>query len=402
VIRNTIRRLANPFGDRAHPPNDKAERERLRLQQREDLVARRTALRAAKREAEEERAVRKQDARARLDDERRVLDAIAARAYDDYLSVRDAVRRMKEWSGGAAVAYTDGEQRTIDALVPLWDATPDAIARLRRSCEPLSRVRARDYVDRGSDLATRLKRELSMLRRQGAGALFVQESRVLGGFGFEKHGELYNEDTLTFLKALVALHDAAVLQPFGEKTRERRLVWEIGGGWGGFAAQFKTLFPDVTYLITGVPDVLLISAVYLKAVFPQARCRFFAGPQADLFHEWEDADFVFAPERALPLLQLPRLDVTIDAMALVDASVDRVRAHVRRAFDLQCRYFYSLFPPGRNDDRAIVSNALAECYWPHPIPARRERWAPAVMGAEPEPPPDTEEAHLVGWRRMCV
>jgi hypothetical protein len=25
-------------------------------------------------------------------------------------------------------------------------------------------------------------------------------------------------------------------------------VWEIGGGWGGFAHYFKTLFPDVTVL----------------------------------------------------------------------------------------------------------------------------------------------------------
>jgi hypothetical protein len=89
-------------------------------------------------------------------------------------------------------------------------------------------------------------------------------------------------------------------------------------------------------------------------------------------------------------------------MALVDASVDRVRSHVRRAFDLQCRYFYSLGPPGRIAEHAIVSEACAERYWLHPIPARRERWAPAVMGAEAEPPPVTEEAHLVGWRRMCV
>jgi hypothetical protein len=111
---------------------------------------------------------------------------------------------------------------------------------------------------------------------------------------------------------------------------------------------------------------------------------------------------VFAPESALPWLQPPRLDLTIDLMALVDASLDRVRSHVRRAFDLQCRYFYSLFPPGRIAEQTTVSEAVAKCYWPHPIPARRDRWAPAVLREEPDAPPDTEEAHLVGWRRLCV
>jgi hypothetical protein len=380
----------------------KAERERLRLQQREDLVARRAELKAAKRQAEEERAVRKQVERARLESERRALDAIGAKAYDDYLMVREAARCMRGHENRAAVGYTDDERRTIDGLAPLWNATPDTIAHLRRWCEPLSAVRASDYETEPSDLATRLKRELSMLRRQGAQDLFVQESRALDGFGFEKHGELYNEDTLMFFKAIVALHDGAVAQAY-RAPAERSLVWEIGGGWGGFAFQFKTLFPNVTYLITALPDACLVSAVYLKAVFPEARCRFFGdSAPADLFREWEEIDFIFAPESALHVLQPPRLDLTIDIAALSGMSVDRIRAHVRRAFDLGCRYFYSLFPPGRSDGQAMVSDAVRQFYWPHPIPARRERWAPAVMGVDPEPRPDTEEAHLVGWRRLCA
>ena len=379
----------------------KTERERERLQQREELVARRTALKAAKLQAEEERAVRKQEERARIDEERRALDAIGAKAYDDYLLVRESARRMRECDDRAVLEYTEHERGTIDELAPLWNASRETVARLRRSCEPLSAVRAVDYETASSDLAMRLKRELSMLRRQGAQDLFVQESRALGGFGFEKHNELYNEDTLTFFKALVALHDGAVLQAY-RASRERRLVWEIGGGWGGFAFQFKTLFPNVTYLITGLPDAFLVSAVYVKAMFPDARCRFFTDAPADLFHTWEEIDFIFAPESAVPSLRPPRLDLTMDLATLSQMSVERVRSHVQRAFDLGCRYFYSLFGPGRPDLQAMVSDEVRHRYWPHPIPARRERWTPAVMGAEPQPRPDTEEAHLVGWRRLCA
>jgi putative sugar O-methyltransferase len=380
----------------------KTERE----QQRAELVARRAELKAAKLQAEEERAVRKQEERARIDEERRALDAIGANAYDDYLLVRESARRMLENDDRAADKYSEHERRTIDGLAPLWNASRETVAQLRRSCEPLSAARAADYETSSSDLAMRLKRELSMLRRQGAQDLFVQESRALGGFGFEKHDELYNEDTLTFFKALVALHDGAVLQPY-RTSGERRLVWEIGGGWGGFAFQFKTLFPNVTYLITGLPDAFLVSAVYVKAVFPDARCRFVTDAPADLFHQWEEADFIFAPESAVPSLRPPRLDLTMDIATLGQMSVARGRLHVHRAFDLGCRYFYSLFAPGRPEVQAMVTDAVRQFYWPHPIPARRERWTPAVMPLAPSERsesrgPDTEEAHLVGWRRLCA
>ena len=379
------------------------EQERARLQQREDLLVRRAELKAAKRQAEEERAVRKQEERARLENERRVLDAIGAKAYDDYLMVREAARRMRGCEDRGAVGYTDDERRTIDGLAPLWNATPDTIAHLRRWCEPLSAVRASDYETESSDLATRLKRELSMLRRQGAQDLFVQESRALDGFGFEKHGELYNEDTLMFFKAIVALHDGAVAQAY-RAPAERRLVWEIGGGWGGFAFQFKTLFPNVTYLVTGLPDAFLVSAVYLKAVFPNARCRVFTdAASAGLFQQWQEIDFIFAPESAVRVLQPPRLDLAIDISTLCHMSVERARSHVRRAFEWGGRYWYSLFAPSvAAAAESMVSDLVRACYWPHPIPARRERWTPAVMGVDPEPRPNSEEAHLVGWRRIRV
>ena len=51
----------------------------------------------------------------------------------------------------------------------------------------------------------------------------------------------------------------------------RKLVWEIGAGWGGFAYQFKTLFPDVTYVIVDLPELFLFSATYLMTLFPEAK-----------------------------------------------------------------------------------------------------------------------------------
>jgi hypothetical protein len=38
-------------------------------------------------------------------------------------------------------------------VAPMWDATPEMIAALRRWCEPVSGVRASDYESRDSDMA---------------------------------------------------------------------------------------------------------------------------------------------------------------------------------------------------------------------------------------------------------
>ena len=65
--------------------------------------------------------------------------------------------------------------------------------------------------------------------------------------------ELHSEDTIKFALAATALQDGAVFTAFRAAAR-RRVVWEIGGGWGGFAYHFKTLCPNVTYLITGSPS----------------------------------------------------------------------------------------------------------------------------------------------------
>src|SRR5690606_25036470 len=113
----------------------------------------------------------------------------------------------------------------------------------------------------------------------GGRDLLVPEAEALGGFGYSIGGQLYNVDTLKYFEVLVGMRRAGLLDPFaraaspdgldaggrsaGTTTSSgdaatgaaRRLVWEIGGGWGGFAYQFKTLFPDVTYVIVDFAEL---------------------------------------------------------------------------------------------------------------------------------------------------
>jgi hypothetical protein len=186
------------------------------------------------------------------------------------------------------------------------------------------------------------------------------------------------------------------------RTSQRRMVWEIGGGWGGFAYQFKTICPNVTYVMTGIPDQFLVSAVYLRALFPTACCRFYdASSPDDMWSRWENADFIFAPESALPSLRPPRIDLTVDIMALMVMNEDRVNAHVQRAFDFGSPYFYSLQPrAAAGEDAAGVWRALERRYWTHPVPPRLD----TAGDAEDESAADPEDAyaHVVGWKRISV
>jgi len=377
-----------------------SDREQARQQRKAELVARRAEVATAKRQEAEDRVRRHEAEEARLEAERRATEQVAARAYGAYQDVREHARRMRGAGGGAAASLTPAEQEMVAALAPLWDASPDTVAHLRRWCEPIAGIAAPDYEPPSPDLTLRLKRGYRVLRRQVGDDLFVEESPALGGFGYRRNGQLFNEDTLKFFDALVALQDSAVLGAF-RGASPRRLVWEIGGGWGGFAYQFKTLCPNVTYLISSIPDLFLVSAVYLMTLFPDARVRFYGDPMsADPWNGWESVDFVFVPESELATLRPPQVDLVLDVMSLRTRSADRVRAHVQRAFDLGARYFYSLLPAGGPaEEVSAVWGSIERLYWPNPVPARAEHLPPIVDG-EPAGAADVEYAHMVGWRRL--
>jgi hypothetical protein len=328
---------------------------------------------------------------ARRAAERQGLDAIGVRAYKDYLRVRDWARQVAARTG-AVPTLTEQEQHAVADLASLWNASPEMVANLRPWCAPMGGGRAADYGGEGSSpLGKRIRRDLKRLSMQVGRELFVPEPSILGGFGYGTAVDRCNAATLMFFNVLVAMQDGAVLQEC-RHAAGRRLVWEIGGGWGGFAYQLKTVCPNVTYVITGAPDAFLVSAVYVMAAFPDARCRFYGECSVDeLWRDWEEVDFVFAPESALATLGPPRLDLIVDIMSLRAMTPGRVAAHVQHAFDAGGRYFYSLHPGGWADETPAVWSAIDASYWPHPVPPRVE-----IRKAH------IDYSHLIGWRRLRV
>jgi hypothetical protein len=257
-----------------------------------------------------------------------------------------------------------------------------------------------DYrTDRGK-AESRFVEKLQALIALGHRDLLVPESRMLGGFGFEVDGELYNIDTLKFFEVLIALEKGAVLQEF-RNNRERRLVWEIGAGWGGFPYQFKTVCPNVTYVISDFPELFLFSATYLMTAFPDARVGFWGErPAGQLLASWDEYDFIFVPNTALAQMTPPRLDLTINMVSFQEMTGEQVAAYVGRAFALECPFLYSLNRDKSAYNREIesVSEILARFYWPReidvlPVPYQK------MLGDKRS---TVDYKHVIGWRRVKV
>lgn len=323
-------------------------------------------------------------------------------AFECYLHVRERLRTMSRVQP-AADTLTEREQQLFSGLEPLWDATAKEIRDLRACSKSITGVRRSHYKgEHAEGLQRRLERDLERLIEKGDPALLVDEPRAFGGFGFRAFGKTYNEDTLRFFRVISLLQDAALIKDL-RRAAPRPTVWEIGGGWGGLAYQFKTLCPDVTYLITGSPNLFLISAVYLMTLFPNASLRFYDPAQPDAFwQDWSQVDFAFAPDGLVPDLRPPGLELTLDLMTLDSMAPARIEQHVRRAHELGCRYFFTVCP--ENDvDPAIatpVEPIVDRWYWPHPVSTAAGLKKRLALGAPRGRA--IARTYRLGWRRLRV
>lgn len=320
-------------------------------------------------------------------------------AYRNYLAVRDRVLEMQAQSaalpGGTPSIYWQEELANFDYL---FDASPLIVEKLRHHSFHVTGLRTYDYRRNRDKFRDQIIDKLRALLGEGPGELLVPEARQMGGFGFEYKGQLFNLDTLKFFEVLIALERGGVLGDF-RGTAERRLVWEIGAGWGGFPYQFKTLCPNVTYVITDLPELFLFSATYLMTLFPDARVRFWGEePAAETFAHWREYDFIFMPNTALAELTPDRMDLAVNMVSFQEMTAAQVQGYVDRAYALNCPFLYSLNreKSAYNDEIESVTAIISKLYWPKEVPILPIGYT-KMMG---EKPSANEYKHVVGWRRI--
>jgi hypothetical protein len=323
----------------------------------------------------------------------------AADAFKNYEYARERVLEMRAQVVASPEyrpsAYWEEELSTFEYML---DASPLIIDKLRHHTHWITGLRAYEYRSQRTRARTRLAAKLRALLDLGLPDLLVPEWRPLGGFGFEIDGQLFNIDTLKFFEVMVALDKGAVLQEF-RGNRERRLVWEIGAGWGGFPYQFKSLCPNVTYVISDFPELFLYSATYLMSAFPSARVGFWGEePTARLFERWRELDFIFLPNTALADLKPERLDLTVNMVSFQEMTDAQVAGYVERAFALDCPFLYSLNreKSAYNPEIESVSEVISRFYWPREIAVLPVPYTKMLD----EQPSAHDYKHLIGWRRV--
>ena len=286
--------------------------------------------------------------------------------YQHYLDVRDRVLEMidemQQLEDHAPSKYWKDELEGLDYML---DASPLIIRKLREHCYHLTGLHAYDYRVHHTHKRLPFANKLALLRQQESKGLLVPESPLLGGFGYTIDGKMYNLDTLKFYECMIALQKTGLLDDLVVQENGRKIIIEIGGGWGGFAYQFKTLFPETTYVIIDLPQAFLFSAVYLKTLFPASN-SFIHGEQPAIY--WRDNpkayDFIFLPHYLIENLKLNDIFLVINMVSFQEMTSAQVESYVSKVARLRCPNIYSL-----NRDRSrhnpqltAVSDIISKYY----------------------------------------
>lgn len=337
---------------------------------------------------------------------RRLKELENSPEYQAYLDVRREVFRLKDLEQPLRTGVNLPSQywRADLALFDyMLDASPLIIKKLRHHCHHITGLRAQDYRPSRDAARRNISEKLEALVNLAGRDLLVPESDALGGFGFEIGGALFNIDTLKFFEGLVALRRGEILPIF--ENGERRLVVEIGAGWGGFAYQFKSLFPNTTYVIVDFPELFMFSAVYLKVLFPEARIAFYGNDARPFSAWWGEVDFVFIPNTMFESLDTPTIDLGINMVSFQEMTSSQVEAYVKGLHDRNCKYLYSLNRnrSPHNPELSNASSIIAKYFWPHEIEVLPVAYTSSLSANPRKKKPQKHEfpyRHIIGWRRI--
>jgi hypothetical protein len=230
-----------------------------------------------------------------------------------------------------------------------------------------------------------------MLKAVDPVGLFVPEASDLGGFGLELGDGSANIDTLKFYEVLIGMEKAGLLSQFRGPQLERKVVMEIGSGWGGFAYQFKKLAPNTTYICLDLPPTMIFSGVYLTTLFPDAKALFYGEKDFDKkIQNLTDYDFVFVPHYYWPELQAQGgLDLAINMVSFQEMTTGQVDGYAKGVAAMGAPlYSLNRDRSKNNDELTTVSAVLSESFDLTPIEVLDLQYIELKAGGPP-----TAEVH---------
>tara|TARA_B100001029_G_C15004671_1_gene420305 strand:+ start:96 stop:1145 length:1050 start_codon:yes stop_codon:yes gene_type:complete len=165
--------------------------------------------------------------------------------------------------------------------------------------------------------------------------LLVSEPEILGGFGFKIENKYVNKDTLKFYECMIALQKSNLID--ANNNNKESVICEIGGGWGGFAHCFCTIFPNTKYVIVDLPNTLIFSYLFLSELFPTKKVKLF-NYEAE---STEECDFLLIPNTEFDKYE-GSIDGAINICSFQEMTSTQVSDYVNKLHDMGSKFIYSL------------------------------------------------------------
>lgn len=287
--------------------------------------------------------------------------------YKFYLEARDAVLTMMENNPNKGEFASKYWQEELDGFEYLFDASPLIVSRWRHQCYHVSGQHEYDYREHHQHKSKKLVKNLSYLKSKYGTNLLVPESLEMGGHGYLIDGKKYNADTINFFECLIAMDKSGLLENVKSQNK-RSVVLEIGSGWGGLTYQFKTLFPNTTYVMVDLPPTLLFSITYLRSLFTNAKTLIVDGSQKSLDvlnnAKITDYDFVFIPHYLFNRLKFTHPDLLINRASFQEMKASEVDGYVKKSKEWGIPVIYSMNrdKSPHNSEMTSVRDVLARYY----------------------------------------
>lgn len=273
-----------------------------------------------------------------IDLKTRIAQARQSAIYANYQSIRDRILLMLDDMVRAGVVPSDYWSQEVAGFEYLFDASPLIVERFREHCYHITGIHSYPYRQhhgaKNSSHTTRYQ-ELHAIDPRG---LFVPESSVLGGFGYDVGAGQANLDTLKFYEVLIGLDRAGLLDTLAAGDT----VIEIGAGWGGFAHQLRTKFPGIRYVIIDLPHTMLFSAVFLSNAFPEAKLIMHGEADFEARLAAGDFDFAFVPNYAADSHTFPAAKFGVNIASFQEMTAAQVSGYAALLSRNRCPAVYSL------------------------------------------------------------
>jgi len=272
--------------------------------------------------------------------EKAARESANSREFKIYQEVREVVLSMLGYVSPEFAPSEYWKQELAGSFYVL-DASPLVVESLRQHTYNITGLSDYHYRAHHAFKMGPYVEKLKALRAIDTRGLSVSESPKMGGFGHKIDGKMFNLDTLKFYEYLIGLDRADFIEPIVQS--EGPVVMEIGSGWGGFAYQFKTLFPHAAYVLVDLPQILLYSATYLKVLFPDARVYMGDGsPESYKNIDFSKYDFVFIPHYAWGVLQPQRVDLALNMISFQEMTDAQMIGYIDQLAAWKVSRVYSL------------------------------------------------------------